>query len=98
MVWGIDVLDNKNGDNMSRKNYSSEEKNFVRVFGKCVKLVREKQKLTQEQLSMLADRSYPTINNIESGKIVCDICTMYQILKALNVSLEELLSYAEDAD
>lgn len=47
---------------------------------------------------MLADRSYPTINNIESGKIVCDICTMYQILKALNVSLEELLSYAEDAD
>lgn len=83
---------------MSRKKYSSEEMNFVRAFGKGVKFIRKRKNLTQEQLSMLADRSYPTINNIESGKIVCDICTMYQILKALNTSLEELINSTENRE
>lgn len=58
-----------------------------------IKQLREKKGLSQEKLARLADVSNNTIVNIESGKQTNPtIETVSKIAKALDVTIEELLS------
>ena len=58
-----------------------------------IKQLREKKELSQEKLARLADVSNNTIVNIESGKQTNPtIETVSKIAKALDVTIEELLS------
>jgi len=62
-------------------------------LAKKVKQLREKLGLSQEKLARLADVSNNTIINIEAGKQNNPtIETLKKITKALNASIEDLIS------
>jgi len=62
-------------------------------FGKHLKDLRKTHKITQEKLAELAnmDRSY--ISDIERGIKTVSIEKLYQIAKAFNMELWELLKF-----
>lgn len=74
----------------SRKATLSEVK-----FLKEIRYSRKKQGLSQEQLAKMSGLSRYTIMNFESGKRDPRIKDLRKIAKALNVSIEELISENE---
>lgn len=62
-------------------------------IGKNIKKLRQAKELSQDKLSKLADVSYNSIIKIETGGIQNPtIETLQKIAKALNVSVEDLIS------
>lgn len=63
------------------------------MLGKNIKKIRQKRKLTQDKLARLADVSYTSLTKIETGVIKRpSVQVVAKIAKALNVTIEELLS------
>lgn len=73
---------------------SSDDLNrFYKDFGKKVRSVRENkanisERISQEQLSTLADLSAPYISDIENGKSEVTLKTIQKLAKALEVEIE----------
>ena len=64
-------------------------------FLKKIRQIRKKQGLSQEQLAKMSGLSRYTIINFETGKRDPRIKDLSKIAKALNVSIEELISENE---
>ena len=64
-------------------------------FLKEIRKTRKKQGLSQEQLAKMSGLSRYTIMNFETGKRDPRIKDLRKIAKALNVSIEELISENE---
>ncbi len=64
------------------------------VFSKNVKLLRNKKKLTQEQLAEMSDLSISYVKQIESCKDFKNmtLTTMLKLSKALNTTINDLFS------
>ena len=65
---------------------------FKKSFGEKVKRVRKKRGLTQEQLAELIDISPRNLSKIEVGECFVKAETLEKILKALNISSEDLFA------
>ena len=74
----------KDGDYMNENNYK---------FGKLVKEIRQKNKITQEELAYLSFINIRTISNIENGKIDIDLDKLEILSEILNVDLLEEYLY-----
>lgn len=76
-----------------------EEQNLYQNIGNNIKYYRllyslNKEKLTQERLAEKIDVSTAFIGNLESNKIKqgLSVYTLFKLSKALNVSIDELVS------
>lgn len=74
----------KNGDYMNRNNYK---------FGKLLRDIRQKNKLTQEELAYLSFINIRTLSNIENGKVDIDLNKLEILSEILNVDLVEEYLY-----
>ncbi len=63
-----------------------------KVFGEKVKRIRKKKNLTQEQLAELIDISPRNLSKIEVGECFVKAETLEKILKALDISTEDLFA------
>lgn len=66
--------------------------NIKKSFGKKVKRLRQKRKLTQEKLAELIDISPRNLSKIEVGDCFVKAETLEKLLVALDVSMEELFA------
>jgi transcriptional regulator with XRE-family HTH domain len=69
--------------------------NFLKSLGKRISSLREANGLNQAQLAVECDKDRQSINRLEKGNVNPSIFYLYQICKALNVSLAELLDSKE---
>jgi transcriptional regulator with XRE-family HTH domain len=67
------------------------EQELKSIFGKNVKIHRERLRLTQEQLSVIADVSKNTISDIENGDKFVRAKTLFNLAKAFDTEVYELL-------
>ena len=70
-----------------------EKSELLRVTGKKIQELREKQGLTQLDLAAKIEGDFDTTNvsRIESGRTNPTLYTLYRIAKALEVDINELL-------
>jgi transcriptional regulator with XRE-family HTH domain len=68
---------------------------FRIVFGKRVRQLRKQKKMTQEELAEAANLSRETISRIENGKRGTHFEYVDQILKALNVTLQDFFDFSD---
>jgi len=65
---------------------------IVRKFSKALKLLREKENLTQEELAEKSEISYKNIQYLEARNPTCpSLVTLHKLAKAFNTSLSGLL-------
>lgn len=76
--------------------FSSAE--IYRLIGDCIRGVRNKRNLTQEQLGERVKLKRTSITNIEKGRQKVLLHTFIEIAAALGVSPKELLSPLEPTD
>ncbi len=62
-------------------------------IGKRIRTYRKNKSMTIEELANLINKSKATVSKYEKGEIVLDIVTLYEIAKALQVHVEQLLYY-----
>ncbi len=63
-------------------------------FGKHLRELRKKKKITQEELAYLADLEYKYIQRLESKKPSSPtLNTLKKLAKAFNISISELLKF-----
>ncbi len=74
----------KDGDYMNRNNYK---------FGKLLRDIRQKNKLTQEELAYLSFINIRTLSNIENGKVDIDLNKLEILSEILNIDLVEEYLY-----
>ena len=65
---------------------------FLKSLGERIAILREAQGLSQTQLGADCDKDRQSINRLEKGNVNPSIFYLYQISKALNVTLSELLN------
>lgn len=63
-------------------------------IGSRIKLYRTQRHLTLDTFSKMISRSPSTVSKYESGKIVLDVETLFEIADALNLSVNQLTDYA----
>lgn len=61
--------------------------------GSRIKLYRKHKHLTLEEFSKMISRSPSTVSKYESGKIIIDVETLFEIAAALNISVNQLMDY-----
>ncbi len=69
--------------------------NIKQEVGKNIRTYRKMRQLTLEQLAQLIFKSKSAISKYEKGEIALDIETLYDIAKALDVSVDKLLYYPQ---
>jgi putative transcriptional regulator len=69
--------------------------NFLKNLGKRIAFLREKNGLNQSELALECEKDRQSINRLEKGNVNPSIFYLYQISKALKVSLTELLDFKE---
>lgn len=69
------------------------DKELLNLFGLHLRLLRESKKMSQELLANKADVSLSQISRMERGVINPTLCTLVAISDALNVSLQDLLTF-----
>lgn len=62
-------------------------------IGGRIRLYRQKKKITIEQLAKAISKSSSTISKYEQGTIVIDVESLFDLAKALNVSVHQLIDY-----
>ncbi len=67
--------------------------NNLKLFGKRIKELRKKKKLTQEGLAELVGIDYKQIGNIETGTYFTTMPTLEKIALSLDVEIEELFQF-----
>jgi transcriptional regulator with XRE-family HTH domain len=65
--------------------------NILKILGRKIRAVRKGRKISQESLAELSGFHPTYISDIERGKVNASITTFYQIVKALDIPLEELV-------
>lgn len=69
------------------------DKVFLEALGKRVRELRLLKKMTQEDLGFAIGNSGKQIGRIERGENNVTSCMLYQITKALGISLKELFDF-----
>ncbi|MGV3612694.1 MAG: helix-turn-helix domain-containing protein [Fluviicola sp.] len=69
------------------------DKDFLNALGNRVRELRLAQKMTQEELGFRIGNSGKQIGRIERGENNVTSCMIYQISKALNISMSELYDF-----
>ena len=68
----------------------------TQAFGRALKKIRLKKKLTQEDLSLEAQLARVYISELEYGKKTPSIETVFKISKALNIKCSKLMDLTEE--
>ena len=68
----------------------------TKAFGRALKKIRLKKKLTQEDLSLEAQLARVYISELEYGKKTPSIETVFKISKALNIKCSRLMDLTEE--
>ncbi|MEY3616683.1 MAG: hypothetical protein RLZZ10_180 [Pseudomonadota bacterium] len=68
----------------------------TKTFGRALKKIRLKKKLTQEDLSLEAQLARVYISELEYGKKTPSIETVFKISKALNIKCSKLMDLTEE--
>ena len=63
----------------------------LKVLGRNIKAERVRKNISQMQLAEIIDRSKDTISKIETGNQSPSALIVYDIAKALNVPIEEII-------
>lgn len=66
---------------------------FKIKLGLKIKALRERRKLTQEQLGDLIEKDYQAISRLERGLVNPSAYLVFQIANALEVKIEELFLF-----
>lgn len=74
---------------MATKNPRNDK--IIAQFGVNVRKYRNAKGMTMVELAGLCEVEYGTISTIERGLVNCTISTAYEISKALDVTLDQLL-------
>ena len=64
-------------------------------IGSRIKLYRTQRRLTLEAFAKVISRSPSTVSKYESGKIVIDVETLFEISDALNIAVNQLTDYTK---
>lgn len=64
-------------------------------IGMRVRLARKAQNLTQEELATRIDKTVETVSNVERGKTLPGLLTLYELAQVLRVPLIELIEVKE---
>ncbi len=73
-------------------NYSRDEDSII-AFGKNLRRIRAKKKISQEQLALISGLEYSQISRIERGKINTSISAVFIIARSLKVQPKELFDF-----
>lgn len=68
----------------------------TKAFGRALKKIRLKKKLTQEDLSLEAQLARVYISELEYGKKTPSIETVFKISQALNIKCSKLMDLTEE--
>ncbi|CAM8386876.1 helix-turn-helix domain-containing protein [Candidatus Methylopumilus planktonicus] len=68
----------------------------TKAFGRALKKIRLRKKLTQEGLSLEAQLARVYISELEYGKKTSSIETVFKISKALNIKCSKLMDLTEE--
>jgi transcriptional regulator with XRE-family HTH domain len=68
---------------------------FLKNLGKRIAFLREAKGLNQTQLGIECEKDRQSINRLERGNVNPSIYYLYQISRALDISLSELLDAKE---
>lgn len=68
---------------------------LVKAFGLAVRIIREKEKLTQEDLALRVGVHFTAIGRLERGEKQCRIDTMEAVASGFGIALSELIRRAE---
>ena len=68
----------------------------TKAFGRALKKIRLKKKLTQEDLSLEAQLARVYISELEYGKKTPFIETVFKISQALNIKCSKLMDLTEE--
>ena len=71
----------------------TKDKEYLILFGKHLKKMREDKGMSQEELANIAEVSLPQITRIERGVINPTICTIKSLAKGLEVSTALLFAF-----
>ena len=71
----------------------TKDKEYLLLFGKHLKKMREGKGMSQEELANTAEVSLPQITRIERGVINPTICTIKSLAKGLEVSTATLFAF-----
>ena len=66
-----------------------------KAFGKALRKIRLKKKLTQEDLSLEAQLARVYISELEYGKKIPSIETIFKLSKGLNIKCSKLMDLTE---
>lgn len=66
---------------------------FLKNLGFKIRILRQKNKLSQEQLAEAAEIDRGYVSTIERGETNATICMLKQIADALNVEIIELFNF-----
>ena len=67
----------------------------TKAFGRALKKIRLKKKLTQEDLSLDAQLARVYISELEYGKKIPSIETIFKLSKGLNIKCSKLMDLTE---
>lgn len=68
---------------------------LLKHVGSQIKMFRKIKKITIDELAKLINKSKSTVSKYESGEITIDIITLYDIAKALNINIINLINYED---
>lgn len=69
---------------------------LLQHVGCQIKMFRKIKKLTIDELAKMINKSKSTVSKYESGEIAIDIITLYDIARALNINIINLIDYEEN--
>ena len=74
----------------------TKDKEYLTLFGKHLKKMREGKGMSQEELANLAEVSLPQITRIERGVINPTICTIKSLSKGLCVDMSLMFEFDKE--
>lgn len=69
---------------------------LLEYIGSQIKMFRKIKKLTIEDLAKMINKSKSTVSKYESGEIAIDIVTLFDISRALNINILNLIDYEDE--
>lgn len=69
---------------------------LLHYVGSQIRMFRKIKKLTIDELAKMINKSKSTVSKYESGEIAIDVVTLYDISKALNINIINLIDYEEE--
>jgi len=74
------------------KEDNAKRKEFMEIFGRNIKRLRQEKKWTQEHLSLLVQVNYKYVYDIESGNKCASSWITKKIARAFGVTVDELMN------